>query len=130
MRVRLLCFVFIFMAGEASAQPNDSMSKQNPLHVYFRPFFPDTVATKGEAVQFLLAPIQYRFITVSPATDSIEPLARELLPKEAQPSTLVFLETYLQQLAGPSYRIVIDHPHKVLTFELIPSQEKELPYEE
>ncbi|MBL0319160.1 MAG: hypothetical protein IPP74_07715 [Alphaproteobacteria bacterium] len=123
MRASFLCCFFLLIGSTALAKSNYGY---NPLHLSFRPYFPEDITSKGAAIQYMLNPIGYHFITRSPATEPIDALASELLPKESQPDEPVILETYLQRLAGSSYRIVVDHAHKLLTFERVLPPIKEI----
>jgi hypothetical protein len=91
----------------------------NPLRVQVRTIYPQHMKTVGEAAQYLLEPTGYT-LTLNPR---IEPDAQAIAMRQIRPqaegNTTVVLEEALLLLAGDDCRLIVDHPHKLVTFEKI-----------
>ena len=82
--------------------------------------FPASVDTVGKAVEYLLRPSGYRL-----AADAVADPARAALldfPLPAVHRTLgpMALQSALETLAGPAYRLVEDPAHRLVSFERCP----------
>ena len=79
--------------------------------------FPKTVATVGEAVRHLLQSSGYRLSPQHAAEPTRQSLLTLPLPEPHRTLGPMPLKTALETLAGPTFRLVEDPVHRLVSFE-------------
>lgn len=88
--------------------------------------FPASVGSVGQAVAYLLLPSGYR-LSGSSTADATRPILLELpLPEPHRALGPMPLQTALETLAGPAFRLVEDPVHRLVSFERCGLTESEL----
>jgi type IV pili sensor histidine kinase/response regulator len=91
----------------------------NPLRLQVRVTFPGEIATIQEAARYLVEPIGYELTTASPAPRESAAIAAAPLSPLAKNHRILSIEDALLLLIGEKNRLVVDHPHKLISFEPI-----------
>lgn len=79
--------------------------------------FPESVTTVGQAVAYLLRPSGYRLAPEAAADSSRAVLLALPLPEPHRALGPMPVQTALETLAGPAFRLVEDPVHRLVTFE-------------
>ena len=95
-----------------------TLAQVNLLSAQITVRFPDSVVTVGQAVDYLLQPSGYRLAPVATADPSRASLLGLPLPGPHRALGPVPLQTALETLAGPAFRLVEDPVHRLVSFEL------------
>lgn len=89
----------------------------DPMRIPIRTALPGKVTTVGQAAQYYADAIGYRLATEYPAPPESGRIAGELLnPLSAVNETRPVAEAIIALLRA-DYLLVIDHPHKLFSFE-------------
>jgi len=115
-RLFLLLVLLIGIASSAAAY--DLM--RTPVRLSY----PLQVKTVGAASEYLMAPLDYKLKVLPPASPEALQIARTGISPLARTGAVVPLEEALLLLVGNNNRVVIDHEHKLYTFEAIPADQK------
>lgn len=105
--------IFLFLASAAAAY-------DNPFRVRVRASYPQGMKTVGEAASHLLETIDYRLILTPPAPPEAREISRAGIGPLARSGDVMPLEDALLLLVGERNRVVVDHVHRLVTFEEIP----------
>jgi type IV pili sensor histidine kinase/response regulator len=76
------------------------------------------VQTVGEALHHLLQPSGFRLADAYASDPAMQTLLRQPLPEVQRQLGPCSLQAALTTLAGPVYRLVVDPPHRLVSFEL------------
>lgn len=91
----------------------------DPLQARVTVDFPQrTVRTVGDALRLLLRPSGYRLAAIEAADPALPTLLAWPLPEVQRHLGPCTLQAALTTLASPVYRLVIDAPHRRVSFEL------------
>jgi type IV pili sensor histidine kinase/response regulator len=83
--------------------------------------FPERrVQTTGEAIRHLLARSGYALAAPEASDPALAALLALPLPAVQRELGPVTVQAGLETLAGPAYCLVIDHVHRLVSFELVP----------
>ena len=95
------------------------LEQLNPLSAMVTVAFPRrTVRTVGEALQHLLRQSGYRLAAAEASDPALQILVSRPLPAVQRQLGPCRLQDGLTTLAGPIYRLVVDPPHRLVSFEL------------
>lgn len=89
----------------------------DPLHLKVRTIYPEGITTVGEAAKFLIEPVKYRLVTAYPAPDESAGIAAAKLSPLARSKKIMSIEKALLTIIGEENRLVVDHEHKLISFE-------------
>jgi len=89
----------------------------NLLSAMVRVQFPASVVSVGQAVEHLLQPSGYRLASESAADPFRRTLLNLPLPEPHRVLGPMPLQTALETLAGPAFRLVEDPVHRLVSFE-------------
>ena len=107
----------------ATVRAVPTLSQVHLLSAMVRVQFPASVVSVGQAVEHLLRPSGYRLASEIAA----DPLRRTLLnlplPEPHRTLGPMPLQTALETLAGPAFRLVEDPVHRLVSFERCGSAE-------
>ena len=92
----------------------------NPFRVRVRASYPQGMKTVGQAANHLLETIDYRVIVGAPAPLEAREISRMGIGPLARTGAIMPLEDALLLLVGDQNRVVVDHEHRLVTFEKIP----------
>ena len=97
----------------------------NPLDkIQVRLHFPEEVISIGDAVYYLLEPCDYKLVVDGEAPkDSLE-IGLEAIPAAAKRGQVLTLKNALLLVIGEDKRLVVDHQHKLISFERINPSKK------
>ncbi|WP_313480011.1 hypothetical protein [Stutzerimonas kunmingensis] len=109
----LLVPAFAF-AADADPVPGER-AYIDPLSLWVRTSYPDNVTTVGEAVNYLLEPSGYRFVTQYPAPKDAARIAGQKLPQEARVYRTMPVADALQILVGKHGYVIVDHNNQLLS---------------
>jgi len=101
----------------ASVRPVPTFAQSHLLQAPVRVEFPSSVTTVGQAVEMLLHPSGYRLASAAIAAPSRATLLVLPLPEPHRVLGPMPLQTALETLAGPAYRLVEDPVHRLVSFE-------------
>jgi type IV pili sensor histidine kinase/response regulator len=91
----------------------------NPLKALVTLHFPQRqVRTVGDALHYLLRPSGYQLAEADASDPAVPILLTQPLPEVQRHLGPCTLQTALMTLAGPVYRLVVDFPHRRVSFEL------------
>ena len=101
----------------ATVQAVPTSAQVNLLSAMVRVQFPASVVSVGQAVEHLLQPSGYRLASESAADPFRRTLLNLPLPEPHRVLGPMPLQTALETLAGPAYRLVEDPVHRLVSFE-------------
>ena len=90
----------------------------NPLKALVTVNFQRKVRTVGDALHYLLRHSGYRLAEAYASDPAVPILLSQSLPAVQRRLGPCPLQTALTTLAGPVYRLVVDGPHRLVSFEL------------
>jgi type IV pili sensor histidine kinase/response regulator len=83
--------------------------------------FPERgIQTTGEAIRHLLARSGYALAALDASDPALAALLELPLPTVQRELGPVTVQAGLETLAGPAYCLVVDHVHRLVSFELVP----------
>jgi type IV pili sensor histidine kinase/response regulator len=91
----------------------------NPLRLQVRAIYPAEIATIEQAARYLVEPIGYELTTAPPAPRESAAIAAAPLSPLAKNHRILSIEDALLLLIGEKNRLVVDHPHKLISFDTI-----------
>ena len=94
-----------------------TLEQVNLLSAIVRVHFPPSVVSVGQAVEHLLRASGYRLASTAAADPSRRTLLNLPLPEPHRVLGPMPLQTTLETLAGPAYRLVEDPVHRLVSFE-------------
>jgi len=94
-----------------------TMEQRDPLGALVRTTFPPSVTRVGEAIHALLAPSGYRLAAAETAEPLREALLQLPLPEAHRALGPMPLRVALEILAGPSFILLEDPVHRLVSFE-------------
>lgn len=124
LKQRVLCIVLIMASFTAFAQGKQDV-RYDPLRAQVRVLFGPHIKTVGQAASSLVEGIGYKLTTSYPAPeDSAAIVAMPLSALVRANSTykVMSLEQALLWVAGEDYRLVVDHRHRLISYEPYPFQ--------
>lgn len=89
----------------------------DPLTVYVRTVWPDDFRSIRQAVNYLLEPTGYRLVTSYPAPREAALLVDKPIPPIAYVHRTMPVLDALQLLVGLENYVVIDHAHRLISFQ-------------
>ena len=92
----------------------------NPFRIRVRASYPLGMRTVEQGANYLLDTIDYRLILHPPAPAEARRIAGMSIGPLARTGGIVPLEEALLLLVGENNQVVVDHEHKLVTFEQIP----------
>ena len=101
----------------ATVQAVPTSAQVNLLSAMVRVQFPASVVSVGQAVEHLLQPSGYRLASESAADPFRRTLLNLPLPEPHRALGPMPLQTALETLAGPAYRLVEDPVYRLVSFE-------------
>ena len=101
----------------ASVQAVPTSAQVHLLSAMVRVQFSASVVSVGQAVDHLLQPSGYRLASETAADPSRRTLLNLPLPEPHRTLGPMPLQTALETLAGPAYRLVEDPVHRLVSFE-------------
>ena len=101
----------------ATVQAVPTSAQAHLLSAMVRIQFPASVVSVGQAVDHLLQPSGYRLASESAADPLRKILLNLPLPEPHRVLGPVPLQTALETLAGPAFRLVEDPVHRLVSFE-------------
>ena len=101
----------------ASVQAVPTSAQVHLLSAMVRVQFPASVVSVGQAVEHLLQPSGYRLASESAADPFRRTLLNLPLPEPHRALGPMPLQTALETLAGPAFRLVEDPVHRLVSFE-------------
>lgn len=109
----------VIRVGRYSAiVPVPTIAQNNPLQAVIEVQFPDHIYTVGDALRHVLQGSGYRLAQAYASDPAMTGLLSQPLPEAHRELGPVTLEAALTTLAGPSFRLVIDPLHRLLSFEV------------
>lgn len=90
----------------------------DPMRIQIRTVLPENTQTVGQAASYFAASIGYRLVTSHPAPPESRSIANELLNPLVTTNTVRPVEEAILALLRENYSLVIDHQHKLFSFEL------------
>ncbi len=130
MRFIVFCFLFAAMAEVTAAEPLVRVGRYatiapvatpaqaNLMQVVVRIHFPDEITTLRPAFEHILARSGYRLAPALAADPRLETLMRAPLPEVHRRLGPITLQRALETLAGPTWVLVADPVHRLVSFEL------------
>lgn len=125
------CLAGICLVGSVNLQAKDvqvgrysllaatpTEAQANLLATTITVSFPERIVTVGEAVQYLLQRSGYRLATAPVITHETADLLMLPLPAVHRSLGPITLSQALETLVGPSFRLVHDPVHRLISFEL------------
>jgi len=110
----------------ATLRPEPTQEQARLLAAIVNVQFPASVGSVGQAVAYLLQPSGYR-LSDSSTADATRAILLELpLPEPHRALGPMPLQTALETLAGPAFRLVEDPVHRFVSFEHCGPTESEL----
>jgi len=107
----------VTVARYSTVQPAPSMAQRNPLAAPVLSVLPASVTRIGEAVVTLLGPSGYRLASPIAAEAERAELLDLPLPEAHRALGPLPLRTALKILAGPTFTLVEDPVHRLISFE-------------
>ena len=101
----------------ATVRAVPTLSQVYLLSAIVRVQFPASVVSVGQAVEHLLRPSGYRLASEAAADPSQRTLLNLPLPEPHRTLGPLPLQTALETLAGPAFRLVEDPVHRLVSFE-------------
>ena len=101
----------------ATVQAVPTSAQVHLLSAMVRVQFPASVVNVGQAVEHLLQPSGYRLASESAADPFRRTLLNLPLPEPHRVLGPMPLQTALETLAGPAFRLVEDPVHRLVSFE-------------
>ena len=101
----------------ATVRAVPTLSQVHLLSAIVRVQFPASVISVGQAVEHLLRPSGYRLVSEAAADSSRRTLINLPLPEPHRTLGPMPLQTALETLAGPAFRLVEDPVHRLVSFE-------------
>lgn len=102
-------------------QPVAASHQNHLLETIVEIRFPERgVQTTGEAIGHLLARSGYALAAAEASDPALASLLALPLPEVQRTLGPITVESALQTLAGPAYCLVVDHVHRLVSFELAP----------
>jgi type IV pili sensor histidine kinase/response regulator len=89
----------------------------DPMRIKIRTTVPEEINTVGVAAQYYADVIGYRLATAYPAPDESERIASEQISPLSLTNSVLPVEDAILALLDESYLLVIDHEHKLFSFE-------------
>ncbi|BBW89495.1 pilus assembly protein PilL [Klebsiella pneumoniae] len=89
----------------------------DPLTVYMRTVWPEDVRSVRQAVDYLLEPTGYTLVTRYPAPREAALLVDKPIPPIAKVHRTMPVIDALQMLVGLDNYVVIDHAHRLVSFQ-------------
>lgn len=109
----------VIRVGRYSAiVPVPTAAQRNPLQAVIEVQFPDPIHTVGDALRHVLQGSGYRLAPAYASDPAMTGLLSQPLPEAHRGLGPVTLEAALTTLAGPTFRLVIDPLHRLLSFEV------------
>jgi len=108
---RLTILLMLFGVGSALAF--------NPFRAQVRTVYPTTIKTVGEAAQYLIEPAGYTLLLDPAVSKDAQEIAERPVGARAGGTAAIPLEEALLLLIGDESNLVVDHPHRLITFEKI-----------
>ena len=124
-----MCAALAALADEPAAQvgrystlePVAPSHQTHLLETVVQVRFPEQgVQTTGEAIRYLLARSGYALAAAEASDPALASLLGLPLPEVQRELGPVTVAAGLQTLAGPAYCLVVDHVHRLISFELAP----------
>lgn len=114
---KAFCFLLLFPCWSYAAQDVKPAIHQeiDPMSLWVRTSYPVGTDTIGQAVQYLLEPSGYRFVTNYPAPRDALRIGSLAIPQEARIVRTMPVIDALQMLAGRNATVLIDHNHKMIS---------------
>ncbi len=103
-----------------TAPDKPALSQQNPLEQIVSLTFPASIATIGDAVDYLLQSTGFKLLPAKYRTDEANELLKQKLPLNDRKFSSVTVKNALLALAGYSYLLLIDPKHRYVSFTLKP----------
>lgn len=98
----------------------------NQLHLGTRLNLDHNITTVREAVNWLLRATDYRLTTAPPApAEAEEIVSAPISPLTKIVDGVVTVEKALLLVGGGETRLIVDHQHKLISFEYLPNSEEE-----
>lgn len=91
----------------------------DPLKSGTRIYFPKNIKTVGQAARYILKPVGYKLALEEPAPYESASIARQPISKNALSDNVFPIEIALVRLVGEDHKVIIDHEHKLVSFEAI-----------
>jgi len=98
--------------------PVPTAAQNNPLQTVIEVQFPDPIHTVGDALRHVLQGSGYRLAQVYASDPAMTDLLSQPLPEAHRGLGPLTLEAALTTLTGPTFRLVIDPLHRLLSFEV------------
>ncbi len=89
----------------------------NPMRIQIRTALPESINTVGQAAQYFADAIGYNLVTAHPAPAESRSIANELLNPLSNTNNTQPVEEAILSLLREEYVLVVDHDHKLFSFE-------------
>ena len=89
----------------------------DPMRIKIRTTLPKEINTVGDAAQYYADVIEYRLTTAYPAPDESARIANEQISPLSLTNHVLPVEEAILALLDRTYLLVIDHEHKLFSFE-------------
>jgi hypothetical protein len=109
MKTLLAIITSLALCGAASAA--------DPMRIKIRTTLPERITTVGPAAQYYADVIGYRLTTADPAPAESGRIAQRSISPLVDRDKVLPVEEAILALLDPDCRLVIDHAHKLYTFE-------------
>ena len=111
---RKALFIAVLLAAALGPQIAFAL---DPMRIQIRTALPAHVETVGQAAQYFAKGIGYHLATPPPAPDESARIAGEPIGPLAPSSQIMPIEEAILGLLRPHYNLVVDHEHKLFSFE-------------
>lgn len=102
----------------SSVSTEPTKGQKDLLAVIIERQFDSSISTVGEAIQHILKNSGYRLADLNVSDPKLPILLNVPLPKAHRTLGPTSLRTALNTLAGPSWELIVDPVHRLISFEL------------
>ena len=111
-------FFFVVLIGLVIVSgAHNSAYALDPMRIGIRTDLPEKIKTIGQAAQYFADAIGYQLITRDPAPMESAAIASQLINPLTMTANVEPVEEAILGLLSPECHLIIDHEHKLFTFE-------------